>query len=210
MAKHNECNERLKREYFAYLQEAQRYGEQSVDAVAMALARFETYTKFRDFKTFRPAQAIAFKKNLAEQLSQRGSGTLSKSTVRATLAALRKFFVWLAGRPGYRSRLSYTDADYFNPTDRDSRIALARRPRPVPAVDQVIRVLGSMPSVSNFDRRDRALIAFTLLTGCRDRATVTLKLKHIDLMKELVFQDAREVQTKRGQASRRTTRSSRA
>ena len=37
MAKHNGTNARIKREYFAYLKEAQRRDEASIDAVAKAL-----------------------------------------------------------------------------------------------------------------------------------------------------------------------------
>ncbi len=42
--------ERIKRRYFAYLKEAKRHSEPTVDAVAKALARFEADTKHRDFK----------------------------------------------------------------------------------------------------------------------------------------------------------------
>lgn len=198
MKKHNENNERVKREYFQYLKEAQRYGEQSVDAVAMALARFEEYTRYRDFRSFHREQAVAFKRHLAEQTSKRTKDKLSKSTVRSTLNALKAFFLWLAARPGYRSRLSYSEAEYFNPSDRDTRIALATRPRAVPSLDQIEHVLLRMPSTSPVDRRNRALIAFTLLTGCRDRATVSVKMKHVNLEDRFVLQDAREVQTKFG------------
>jgi integrase/recombinase XerD len=200
MTKHNENNERIKRTYFAYLKEAQRHSEQSIDAVATALARFETYNRHRDFKAFHHQQAVAFKRHLAEQLSQKTGDKLSKSTVRSTLAALRAFFLWLAFQPGYRSRFSASDADYFNPSDRDSRIALASRPRAVPSLEQVKHVLSLMPAETVLDRRDRALVAFVLLTGCRDRAAVSLKLKHVDPTRSLVFQDAREVQTKFGKS----------
>ena len=44
--------------------------------------------------------------------------------------------------------------------------------------------------------RDRAIIAFTLLTGARDGATASFKLKHIDLVVGKIDQDAREVATK--------------
>jgi hypothetical protein len=44
-----------------------------------------------------------------------------------TLNALRAFFLWLAGRPGYRSRISYSDADYFRLSEKDTRIALSVR-----------------------------------------------------------------------------------
>jgi len=53
-----------------------------------------------------------------------------------------------------------------------------------------------MPSDTAIERRDRALIAFTLLTGARDSAIASMKLKHIDLVTGCVNQDAREVKTK--------------
>lgn len=130
MTKHNEANARVIREYLAYLKESQSNSEQTLDSVAAAVARFETFTKHRDFKKFHHEQAVAFKRHLANQMSQRSRDKLSKSTVRSTLAALRGFFRWLSQRSGYRSCLNYTDADDFNPSDRDSRIALAQRPRP--------------------------------------------------------------------------------
>ena len=44
--------------------------------------------------------------------------------------------------------------------------------------------------------RPSALIAFTLLTGARDSAIASLKLKHVNLAAGCVEQDAREVRTK--------------
>src|SRR5437868_607841 len=49
---HNPENERIKRAYFIYLKEARRLGEHSIDGAAAALAKFEDYTKYRDFKRF--------------------------------------------------------------------------------------------------------------------------------------------------------------
>lgn len=198
MTKRNERNERVKRRYFAYLTEAQRYSEKSVDVVAAAIAKFEIYNRYRDFGTFHQEQAIAFKRWLAQQYNNRTKERLSKSTIRSTLAALKSFFHWLASCPGYRSKLTYSDADYFNPSDRDSRIALAQRPRPVPSLQQIQHALNLMPIETVLDRRDRALVAFIALTGCRDRAVVSLKLRHIDPAAGIVFQDAREVETKFG------------
>jgi integrase len=53
-----------------------------------------------------------------------------------------------------------------------------------------------MPSGNEIERRDRALVAFTLLTGARDSAIASMKLKHVDLKVGSVYQDAREVKTK--------------
>lgn len=69
MTKYNAENERIKRKYFAYLKEAMRNSEATVDAAVKALARFEAYTKYKDFNAFHYEQAIAFKKYLAEQLN---------------------------------------------------------------------------------------------------------------------------------------------
>ena len=49
---HNPENERTKRAYLVYLREARRLGEHSIDGAAAALARFEEYTNYRDFKKF--------------------------------------------------------------------------------------------------------------------------------------------------------------
>jgi integrase len=45
-------------------------------------------------------------------------------------------------------------------------------------------------------RRDRALVAFTILTGARDGAIASLKLKHVNVSEGQVDQDARQVKTK--------------
>jgi integrase len=196
MTTHNAENERTKRRYFVYLKEAKRYSEASLDLVAKALHRFESYTRFKDFKAFHFEQAVAFKRYLADQTNVRTGERLSKATLHTTLNALRNFYHWLGGQPGYRSRLTYADADYFNLSEKDTRIAKAHREKGVPTLEQIRHVLQSMPTVSEIDRRNRGLIAFALLTGARDSAIASMKLKHVDLAHGTVFQDAREVRTK--------------
>ena len=122
MRRHSPNNERIKRRYFVYLKEANRYSESTVDGVAKALSRFETYTKFRDFKTFHFQQAVAFKKHLAEQKSEPTGEKLSKATLHPTLAHLKRFFQWLAWQPGFKSYLQYSDAEYFNLSEKDTPI----------------------------------------------------------------------------------------
>lgn len=196
MAKHSAANERMKRQYFEYLREAQRRNTSSVDQAAAALSRFEDSTGFKDFNKFHRAQAVAFKTKLNRVISPRSGKPLSRATVNSTLNALRSFFVWLADKPGYKSRIAYSDADYFNLSEKDVRIAQAKRHKAFPSLDQVHRVLSVMPSGSDIEKRNRALLAFALLTGARDGALSSFKLKHVDLVQERVNQDAREVRTK--------------
>ena len=43
-----------------------------------------------------------------------------------------------------------------------------------------------MPMKTEIERRDRALVAFTILTGARDSAIVSFRLKHIDVEARLL------------------------
>jgi integrase len=63
-------------------------------------------------------------------------------------------------------------------------------------MEQIKHVIANMSDSTDIERRNRALVAFTILTGARDSATVSFKLKHIDLLHGCVKQDAREVKTK--------------
>jgi site-specific recombinase XerD len=179
MRKYNPENERIKRKYFAYLKEAKRHSEPTVDAAAKALSRFEEYNRCRDFKAFHFKQAIAFKRHLAEQKGQRSGEKLSKATLHATLTQLKSFFFWLTGQPGYKARLQYSDAEYFNLSDKDTRIATAQRERKAPTLEQVKHVIGMMPAGSEIERRNRALVAFTLLTGARDSAIASMNMRAV-------------------------------
>jgi integrase/recombinase XerD len=195
MARHNAENERIKRDYLTYLKAAKGLSEASLDTVVKAIHRFETSTRFRDFRRFHIEQAIAFRRHLAEATSSATGRPLSQATVLQTLNALRAFFLWLAGQPGYRSRISYSD-DYFRLSEKETRIAKSTRERPVPTVEQILGVLQAMPRATDIERRNRAVIAFTLLTGVRDGALASFKLKHVDVVAGKVVQDAREVKTK--------------
>ena len=53
-----------------------------------------------------------------------------------------------------------------------------------------------MPDGTEIERRDKAMFALLLLTGARDGAAASLRLKHVDLVEDQIFQDAREVKTK--------------
>lgn len=196
MPKHNAANARIKRDYFDYLKEAGRRSEASIDAVAKALDRFEQANGHKDFRKFHRAQAVAFKRKLDTERAVATGKPLSRATVNSTLSALRAFFVWLAVQPGYKSRLQYADADYFNLAETEVRIAKAVRHKAFPSLEQVHHVLSVMPFATDIEKRNRALVAFALLTGARDGALASFRLKHVDLQDGRVDQDARDVRTK--------------
>ena len=196
MLKHNPANERIKHKYFTFLKNANRLSEDTIDGVAKALARFEEYTKYKDFKTFKHEQATSFRKFLVDQKNLRKDTKLSKSTIHSTFAHLKRFFQWLAREQGYKSRIQFSDAEYFNTANKDIQVATARRVQRVPTLEQIWHVMVKMSYHTEIEQRNRALIAFTILTGARDSAIASAKLSHINLEENSFFQDAREVHTK--------------
>lgn len=200
MPKHNPENERAKHRYALYMKEARSYDDQTVDAALAAIHRFEAHTGFRDFSTFRREQAMSFKHHLAEQINSRTGKLLAKSTLLSMLAPLRAFFSWMAREKEYRNCLQENDAEFFNLSERDGRIARARLEKVVPTLEDVHRVIHVMPSGNILLRRDRAMLAFILLTAGRDGAVIGLKLKHINIANQHVRWDARDVATKFGKS----------
>lgn len=192
----NEENERIKRAYLTYLREAKRADDSTVQRAAEAILRFEASTSFRPFKRFHIEQPRAFKVKLNDEISATTGKPLSKATISGILRSNKAFFLWLAGQPGYKSRISYSDAEYFNQSAKDARIAHAQRETPFPTLAQCRHAFDRMPDESQIERRNRALFAFLMITGARDGAIASLRMKHIDLVEGVVYQDAREVRTK--------------
>lgn len=198
MRKLNPQNERLKRSYCRFLRDARGKSEQTIDAARKALDRYEHNTGAKDFKSFNREQAIGFKERLASTKRVRSDQRLSHSTQTATLAALKEFFTWLAWQPGYKSKIHVPDIEYLNPSMKDAAVAKAAKLRDFPSLEQIRAAISSMPIDTVVARRNRALIAFAILTGIRDRALASLSLRHVDLSKSppLVRQEPDRVATK--------------
>lgn len=196
MPKHNAENARIKHRYGQYLKEARRQSEASIDKAMAAIDRFEAHNRHRSFKKFHVQQALSFKRALADTSSETSGKPLSAATRHATFSALRAFLIWLADQPVYRATVRYADAEYFNASQRDRTIATTKREKSTPRLDQIQFVLSKMPTETDIQRRDHAVIAFTILTEARDRAIASMKLRHVDIERGVVLQDAREVRTK--------------
>lgn len=194
--KMNGKNERVKRAYFHYLSHAKRKSDDTVAQVAAALDRFEDYTKRRDFAAFRDRQAMGFKDYLKTNKSDVTGKPLGLASQHTILSSLRAFIIWLANQPGYRSKISLTDADYFNLSAKEVAIVKTDRASEGPSVEQVRHVILSMPHDTDIENRNRAMIALALLTAARVNALASVCLKHLDIGDRRLHQDARDVRTK--------------
>jgi len=196
MRKINEENERIKRRYLQYLKTAKRKDPSTVQKAAEGILRFEASTNFTSFKRFHIEQAIKFHDRINAEISKSTSKPLSKSTIRSVLAANKGFIFWLADQSGYKSRIRHSDADYFNMDAKGQRIASATRETPYPSMEMARHAFNYMPEATDMERRNKALFAFLMLTGARDGAVASLRLKHINMIDGCVYQDARDVKTK--------------
>ncbi len=189
-------NERLKLEYQDYLRHADGLDHKIIDKVMGAIRQFETSTNCKPFLRFNKHQAMAFKDWLDTARNSRTGKPLSKATIASILRAVREFFRWAAGQKGYKTAIGRNDWVYFRQARKDASAAQASTPRPVPSVAQVRRAFEAMPSATSTQKRDKALLALLTLSGARIGAVASLRLKHVDLERRHIFQDAREVNTK--------------
>ena len=189
MMPRNPKNERLKRQYGDFLKHADGKAEQTIRQIEKAIQRYQAFTAHVDFGTFNQQRARAFKDDLAGQ-------KLAKATIHSTLTSLKRFFCWLAVQPGYRSKINPSDIEFLSLSDKDIRAAKAPAERSLPTLDQILRATETMPADTSIEKRNRALMAFVALTGTRDGAAVSLRLKHFDTTRNLVIQNPNEVKTK--------------
>ena len=92
--------------------------------------------------------------------------------------------------------MGYSDAKYFTPSLHDEHIARAKRSSYVPTLAQIHKIIAQMPTATIVERRNRALIAFTILTSPRDGATISIRMKHVDMIGRKIVQDGADMKTK--------------
>lgn len=194
--KTNPRNDRAKRDYLVWLKEAKQRAPATVEQARHAIDRLETYNSYKDFGTFNKDQAIAFKAALLSSKDGRTGKTISLATVHHVLQAVKDFLAWLHGQPHFRRRIALADIAYLNLTTGEERQARTIAPRQYPSLEEYRAALFAMPTGTEPERRDRALMALLLATGMRDAAAAGLKLRHISIDRNRVFQDPRDVKTK--------------
>lgn len=196
MSKIKDKNERIKRKYLNWLTGAQGFSEKSITSVEKAIWKYEEFSNEADYAEFNHKTAELFKKFLMTHKNQKSKKALSVRSQYHLLRHVRNFFTWLSGQIGYKSRISSYDVQYLQLSKKDRKIATSASLPKYPTLEQ-IKQLCSFPVNNEIDQRDRALIAFTALTGMRDQAIVTLPIGCFDPDKMMVSQlPTKGVQTK--------------
>ena len=186
-------------DYQRHLKQALGRHDRTIDATLRHIRQFERLTDHRAFDRVDREAIIDYKQSLIAACDH--DAPLSASTLVHSFGAMKAFFKWLVTQPGYRS-MPRDLHEYFTPETRVVKIANAPKEKRVPTKQDLAFMIEMMPVSTPWERRDRAILAFLFLSGVRDGALVTLRLKHIDIERQLVIQDAREVATKASKTMR--------
>jgi transposase InsO family protein len=116
-------NERLKRLYLQHLKHRRGASEASLDRIVAAIDRYQRLTQGKPFRKFHREQVVAFKRTYDGEKNTKTGKALGASTRRAELHALKGFFLWLSDQPGFKRRITYGDAEYFNLDNRSRALA---------------------------------------------------------------------------------------
>lgn len=199
MAQIRSKNEKIKRKYLRRLREAEGLAESTVLCVEKAVYLYEDFVRHEDYAQFNQNKAINLKRWLLKR-THKGQ-TISISTVHGCLRHLKRFFTWLSDQPGYKSRINADSVSYLSLDKKKVREATARRLVDFPPQSYIEKLADSIVVTTEIDRRDQALIAFSFLSGMRDKAIATLPLGCFDREALTIDQDpAKGVQTKFGKS----------
>jgi site-specific recombinase XerD len=183
----NSKNEKLKRRFCRWLKEAEGLSDATIDGIRKAIYLYEDFTDHEDFSSYSQTKGIGMKRWL-EKKTHRGK-PMSIRTIYGHLRHLRRFFTWLACQPGYKSKIDLTSVSYLSLDKKKVREATSRRPVKFPSLEYVKSLVASIEVKTELDQRDRALIAFLLLSGARDGAVASLPLRAFDQSSMRIHQD---------------------
>ncbi len=182
-------NEQIKREYFEHLRGAEGFAESSVRTFAEAIAQWQLFSDGDDFANFNKTKALAFREWLVKKATKTKSGQLTLVTQGNYLRRIKKFFTWLSGHPSFRTKVLKNDIEFLRLSKKDALVARSGTTKTMPTFEEARKIIESIDIKTEIDRRDRALICFSLITGCRISAIVSLKMKSFDKNKKLIDQN---------------------
>ena len=182
--------------YQGELRHGKGFEPTTINGALRHIWQFEEHTGSVDFRSVTLKMIEEFKDELISRAEKTGKEGLSASTVVHTFGNLKAFFTWLSDQEGYRRSITGRLYNHFNSPRRLVELAGAAAEKFVPSADHLRTILEKMPANTPAQRRDRAMLATLFLFGVRDGGLISLRLKHVDIARKQVFQDAREVDTK--------------
>ena len=187
-SKLNENNENIKIKYEKYLTKGktEKVKPSTAKEKIRSIRFYEECFKFEDFNLFDEQHGMDFYDYLKAD---------EKSGVKARIKHLKnvkEFFEWYYKIFRKMNMYKHPELDHalntLEPSIEDIRLNRRTTYADYPT-DKEIQKLMDLPIENIVDRRNRALIAYMLLTGARIKAVATLTIDLIDMDKLLVKQD---------------------
>ena len=185
-------NEQVKREFFEQLKGAKGFAKSSVRAFADAIAQWQTFTQNEDFSKFNKTKATAFVEWLSERSAKTKTGKIALVTQDNYLRRAKKFFEWLSGQPGYKSKIMKNEVEWLRLSKTDARIARMGTTRQEPTFEEVKMIIQSIEGKNELELRDRALICLAIITGARISALASLRMKSFNKKTNVIYQNPRD------------------
>jgi integrase len=178
---------------------ARRHDAKTVDAHLISIRDFERYVSGRSFADIKDRHADGWRAALIGKTKVMGSeGGLSRSTVRHRASHLRAFFGWLAKQNGFKHLASVSG--YF----ALPRGLVATKdhlgPRAYPTLAEAIRMVDGLPQSRLINRRDRAILVIDFMSGLRESALISLRVRHVVVLRKQVFHDGEALRAKNGKS----------
>ncbi|WP_051279458.1 tyrosine-type recombinase/integrase [Hellea balneolensis] len=187
MTEVNPKNERLK---LAWIDELEvQKAESTIDQKLAALAGYEIATGWVDFEKFSREHVTSY----LEALRRLSVTTRTKA---AKVRHVKDFFQWMVMDEKLKPKQARKPLLALRLTDKEQRAGRAQKMVKFATIEQITSTIAAMPISSVIDRRNRALLAFTLLSGARDGSIISMTVGHVRLAEREVIQHPDTTNTK--------------
>lgn len=186
-SKYNPKNEEIKLEYKDYLStlKKDKVKESTAKAKIASINLFDEVNGYIDFSEFSSTNGERFYTHLR-------SLDIGPSTRNNYLTNVKDFLYWYLNKAKVKGKKQkIIDLDSLEPTLTDKRLANRQEIVDFPTDEEIDKIF-ALPAETMKEKRDRALIAFLILTASRISAAATATLKLVDLDKLRFYQDPLE------------------
>ncbi|PHR62335.1 MAG: hypothetical protein COA47_04515 [Robiginitomaculum sp.] len=187
MSEVNPKNERLK---LAWIEELEvQKATSTIDQKLAALAGYEAATHWADFERFGREHVLIY-------LEVTRTLKVTSRTKAAKVRHVRDFFKWMVMDERLKPKQARRPLMALRLTDKEQRAGQAQKAVRFATAEQIIATMEAMPKSNAIERRNRALMAFTLLSGARDGAIISMTVGHVRLAEREVIQHPDTTNTK--------------
>jgi integrase len=190
------ANDRIIFEWQTY---AGSQSEKTIEKHLAAIRFFECKLEGKPFAKLSNADFATVRDELKRRATTQEPDRMSASTIRHIVSHLVAFFNWLLKQDGYR-RLPRDFAGYLKLPKAIVAQSAQVKQKEFPSLAEAEELLNAMPSKSLVDMRARAIFALAFLGALRADTLVSLLVKHFDVERRLIIQDAAVVRAKAGKS----------